>query len=153
MQFNLTDIMSVFKYSWVDFLFTCLGLVFLLVDIGLDVFTVVSFYQEKAYVPLGILLLLLLGSSVLVQIYSLLFYSYDNFERQTRVENCLSKRLLKLLHVFQLGIYFRLYEYLCVFHVATGCFPSVVLCSMCEKKQVVYYFFFFYMWLHTRAPP
>ncbi|XP_035536814.1 XK-related protein 8-like [Morone saxatilis] len=98
---------AVFKYSPVDFLFTCVGLIFLLLDIALDVFAVVSFYLEKAYVPLGFLLLFLVGSSVLVQAFSWLWYSYDDFGRRTKVEKCLSKKVLKLLHVLQLGIYFR----------------------------------------------
>lgn len=99
--------MSVFKYSAVDFLLTCLGLVFLLLDIVLDVFAVVSFYQEKAYASLGFLLLFLLGSSVLVQAFSWLWYSYEDFKRETKVESCLSPCQLRLLHVLQLGIYFR----------------------------------------------
>ncbi|KAF1381868.1 hypothetical protein PFLUV_G00158470 [Perca fluviatilis] len=99
--------MGVFKYSLVDFLFICAGLLFLLLDIGLDIYAVVSFYQEKAYVSLGILLLLLVGSSFLVQAFSWLWYSYEDFERQTKVEKCLSLCQLKILHVFQLGIYFR----------------------------------------------
>lgn len=99
--------MGVFKFSLVDFLFTCVGLVFLLLDIGLDIWAAVSFYQEKAYVSLCVLLLLLIGSSFLVQAYSWLWYSYEDFERQTKVEKCLSRSQLKLLHVFQLGIYFR----------------------------------------------
>lgn len=100
--------MAVFKYNRVDFFFTCLGLIFLLLDIGLDIFAAVSFYQEKEYVSLGFLLLFLLGSSVLVQTYSWLWYSYENFKRDTKVESCLSKGQLRLLHYLQLGIYFRL---------------------------------------------
>lgn len=96
------------KHSPWDILLTCLGLVFLLADIALDTWAVVSFYQEKEYVCLGLLLLFLLGSSVLVQVYSWLWYSYDAFERVTRVEGCLSLPVLKLLHVFQLGTYLRL---------------------------------------------
>uniref|UniRef100_A0A4W6EG42 XK-related protein n=1 Tax=Lates calcarifer TaxID=8187 RepID=A0A4W6EG42_LATCA len=99
--------MAVFKYNRVDFFFTCLGLIFLLLDIGLDIFAAVSFYQEKEYVSLGFLLLFLLGSSVLVQTYSWLWYSYENFKRDTKVESCLSKGQLRLLHYLQLGIYFR----------------------------------------------
>ncbi|XP_023262037.1 XK-related protein 8-like [Seriola lalandi dorsalis] len=99
--------MSVFQYNRVDFFFTCLGLVFLLLDIGLDIFAAVSFYQEKAYVSLSILLLFLVGSSVLVQAYSWLWYSYEDFERQTKVESCLTLSQLRLLHWLQLGIYFR----------------------------------------------
>lgn len=100
--------MAVFKFSLVDFLFTLFGLLFLLLDIALDVFAAVSFFQEKAYVCLSILLLFLVGSSVLVQAFSWLWYSYEDFKRETKVERCLSLSQLKLLHVLQLGIYFRL---------------------------------------------
>ncbi|XP_074468452.1 XK-related protein 8-like [Sebastes fasciatus] len=99
--------MGVFKYSPVDFLFICLGLLFLLLDIVLDIFAVVTFYQEKAYVSLVILVLLLLVSSFLVQAFSWLWYNDEGSERQTKVEKCLSRSQLALLHVLQLGIYFR----------------------------------------------
>ncbi|XP_058475515.1 XK-related protein 8-like [Solea solea] len=99
--------MAEFKYSRVDFILTCLGLVFLVVDIALDIIAVVSFYQEKEYVSLGILLFFLLGSSMLVQAFSWLFYSYENLKRFTKVEKSLSLFQLRLLHVFQLGIYIR----------------------------------------------
>ncbi|XP_073338797.1 XK-related protein 8-like [Pagrus major] len=99
--------MAVFKLSRVDFVFTSLGLVFLLLDIVSDVYAVVTFYNEKAYVCLGFLLLFLVGSSVLVQAFSWLWYSYEDFKRETTVEKCLSPRQLSLLHVLQLGIYFR----------------------------------------------
>lgn len=99
--------MGVFKYSPVDFVFTCLGLIFLLLDIVLDVWAVVSLYQEKAYVSLGVLVLFLVGSSVLVQIFSFLWYSYENFKMETTVGKDLTERQLKVLHVLQLGIYFR----------------------------------------------
>ncbi|XP_030576283.1 XK-related protein 8-like [Archocentrus centrarchus] len=96
-----------FKYSCWDFLFTCLGLPLFLVDIVLDILAAVSFYQEQAYVCLGILLLFLVGSSLLTQAYSWLWYSYDDFNMRTKVEEWPSLRQLKLLHFFQLGIYFR----------------------------------------------
>lgn len=99
--------MGNFKYLCVDFLFTCLGLVFLLLDIVLDILAAVSFYQEKAYVCLSMLVLFLVVSSVLVQAFSWLWYSYEDFQRWTKVEKYLSLTQLKLLHVLQLGIYFR----------------------------------------------
>ncbi|XP_069576972.1 XK-related protein 8-like [Brachyistius frenatus] len=98
---------AVFKYSLLDFLFSCVGLPMFLADIVLDILIAVSFYQDEAYVCLGVLLLLLVGSSVLVQVYSWLWYSYDNFEMKTKFGSKLSYNHLKLLHVFQLGIYFR----------------------------------------------
>ncbi|XP_041664673.1 XK-related protein 8-like [Cheilinus undulatus] len=99
--------MGVFKYSPVDFVLTCLGLIFLLLDIALDVWAVVSLYQEKAYGSLGVLVLFLVGSSVLVQAFSWLWFSYENFKMETTVGKDLTKRQLKVLHVLQLGIYFR----------------------------------------------
>ncbi|KAM8840437.1 XK-related protein 8-like [Spinachia spinachia] len=99
--------MRLFKFSRVDVLLISLGLLSLLLDIVLDVVAAVSFYQEQAYASLGILLLLLLGSSVLVQAFSWLWYSDDKFERTTKVESCLTEGQLKLLHVLQLGSYFR----------------------------------------------
>lgn len=99
--------MGIFTYSRVDFIFTYLGLLFLLLDIGLDIWAVVTFYQEKAHVCLGLLLLFLLGSSALVQAFSWLWYSYDDFERHTSVEKLPSQFQLGLLHLLQLGIYLR----------------------------------------------
>ncbi|XP_071355937.1 XK-related protein 8-like [Trachinotus anak] len=103
----MANTMALFKYSGWDFFFTCLGLVFLLLDIVLDILAAVSLYQERAYVSLGILLLFLVGSSVLVQAYSWLWYRYEDFERETKVEKVLSQSQLRLLHWLQLGIYIR----------------------------------------------
>uniref|UniRef100_A0A3Q3FPF7 XK-related protein n=1 Tax=Labrus bergylta TaxID=56723 RepID=A0A3Q3FPF7_9LABR len=100
--------MGVFKYSPVDFLFTCLGLVFLLLDIVLDVWAVVTLYQEKAYVSFSVLLLFLVGSSFLVQAFSWLWYSYEDFRKYTKVDKYVNEGQLKILHLLQLGIYFRL---------------------------------------------
>ncbi|XP_077404094.1 XK-related protein 8-like [Vanacampus margaritifer] len=100
--------MSVFKFSKVDCFLTYVGLAFLLLDIGLDTGTAVSLYQDEEYVYLGILIFVLLGSSVLVQTYSWLWYTYDDFERVvTKVEKCLSRTQLKAVHFLQLGVYFR----------------------------------------------
>ncbi|KAK9526555.1 hypothetical protein VZT92_015248 [Zoarces viviparus] len=100
--------MGVFKFSPEDFLFTCLGLVLLLLDIVLDIVAVWDFYREEDYATLCILLLLLVGSSVLVQAFSWLWYSYeDEDQRQTTVDKCLSPFMLKFLHVLQLGMYLR----------------------------------------------
>ncbi|XP_061839283.1 XK-related protein 8-like [Nerophis lumbriciformis] len=99
--------MSQFQHSRVDCILTYLGLVFLVSDICLDVGTAVTFYQEEDYVCLGVLLFFLLGSSVLVQVFSWLWYTYEPLERATKVESRISRWQLKILHVFQLGTYFR----------------------------------------------
>lgn len=106
----MTEAMTPFEYSPVDFLFTCVSLPFFLCDIVLDVLAAVSFYKEGAYVFLGVLVACLLGSSLLVQAYSWLWYSYEEFETHTKVENYFTKGWIKLLHLLQLGIYLRLYN-------------------------------------------
>ncbi|XP_045078194.1 XK-related protein 8-like [Coregonus clupeaformis] len=75
---------------------------------GLDACAVVSFYQEEAYVFMGLLVFLLLGSSALVQAFSWLWHHYDKEGTETRTES-LVKNLccLKILHVFQMGVYLR----------------------------------------------
>lgn len=126
--------MSKFEYSPVDFLFTCLGLIFLLLDIVLDIVAVVSLYEEKEYVSLGVLLLFLVGSSVLVQAFSWLWYSYEDFNRETTVEKCVSVTCLKLLHWLQLGIYFRLFELSMI--AEFWCFPSILSFCGCLSQCV-----------------
>lgn len=130
-----------FKLSWVDFLFTVAGLGLLVLDIVLDVYAVVSFYNEKAYVPLGFLLLFLVGSSVLVQAFSWLWYSYEDFKRETKVEKCLSLSQLRLFHVLQLGIYIRLCGFVFCYNFGVSkllqaAFLSALLCSLSGKLGV-----------------
>uniref|UniRef100_A0A671N354 XK-related protein n=1 Tax=Sinocyclocheilus anshuiensis TaxID=1608454 RepID=A0A671N354_9TELE len=62
------------------YLFTLLGLILFLLDIVLDIGTVVSFYQDGAYVYMAVMIVLLLGSSVLLQVFSWLWYS-DSLEK------------------------------------------------------------------------
>ncbi|XP_003447294.3 XK-related protein 8-like [Oreochromis niloticus] len=96
-----------FKCCTRDFLFTCVNLLSFLLDIGLDIWAAVSLYKQEAYVYFSLLLLFLLGSSMLVQVYSWLWYRYDDFKMKTKIEKKPSQCQLKLLHVFQLGIFFR----------------------------------------------
>ncbi|KAL3984130.1 hypothetical protein ACER0C_015755 [Sarotherodon galilaeus] len=96
-----------FKCCTRDFLFTCVNLLSFLLDIGLDIWAAVSLYKQEAYVYFSLLLLVLLGSSMLVQVYSWLWYRYDDFKMKTKIEKKPSQCQLKLLHVFQLGIFFR----------------------------------------------
>ncbi|XP_042080706.1 XK-related protein 8-like [Haplochromis burtoni] len=95
-----------FKCCTQDFLFTCVDLLLFLLDIGVDIWAAVSLYKQEAYVYFSLLLLFLLGSSMLVQVYSWLWYRYDDFKMKTKIEKKPSQCQLKLLHVFQLGIFF-----------------------------------------------
>uniref|UniRef100_A0A3P9HFI9 XK-related protein n=1 Tax=Oryzias latipes TaxID=8090 RepID=A0A3P9HFI9_ORYLA len=77
------DTMAVFTFSPLDFVFSCLGLPLFLADVVLDVIAVVDFYKEEAWVRLSVLLLLLVGSSVLIQVYSWKWYIGDGLHLQT----------------------------------------------------------------------
>ncbi|XP_043073260.1 XK-related protein 8-like [Puntigrus tetrazona] len=90
------------------YLFTLLGLSLFLLDIALDIWTVVSFYQDGAYVYMAVMIFLLLGSSVLLQVFSWLWYS-DSLDRiETNVEKFANQHsLIKPIHFLQLGVYLR----------------------------------------------
>uniref|UniRef100_A0A3B5MN26 XK-related protein n=1 Tax=Xiphophorus couchianus TaxID=32473 RepID=A0A3B5MN26_9TELE len=113
--------------SPVDCLLTTAGLPLFLVDICLDVLAAVEFYKEGSYPSLGVLLVLLIGSSVLVQLYSWLWYSYDHFDMKTRVEES-AKPGLAVLHWVQLGIYVR-----CVQSSSRASGSSC--CSDCDSQE------------------
>uniref|UniRef100_A0A8C1P3W7 XK-related protein n=1 Tax=Cyprinus carpio TaxID=7962 RepID=A0A8C1P3W7_CYPCA len=86
------------------YLFTLLGLLLFLLDIALDIWAVVSFYQDGAYVYMAVMIFLLLGSSVLLQVFSWLWYSDSLDKIETKVEKFAKSHLLiKPSHFLQLG--------------------------------------------------
>uniref|UniRef100_A0A671N3N6 XK-related protein n=1 Tax=Sinocyclocheilus anshuiensis TaxID=1608454 RepID=A0A671N3N6_9TELE len=95
-------------FHLLEYLFTLVGLLLFLLDIALDIWTVVSFYQDGAYVYMAVMIFLLLGSSVLLQVFSWLWYS-DSLEKiETKVETFAKRHLLiKPFHFLQLGVYLR----------------------------------------------
>ncbi|XP_030202275.1 XK-related protein 8 [Gadus morhua] len=109
------------NYSVLDFGFSFLGLAFFLVDIALDIWAAVHFYQEGDFIYLGLLVTMLAGSSVLGQLFSWLWYRYEDWETRTSTEGSVSKRVLQVLHIFQLGVYIR---YAGVLEVAVCSFSS-----------------------------
>lgn len=99
---------STFRYSFRDYLFTWIGLLFFLLDIAMDIWTVVSLYREEAYVFMGLMIFVLLGSSVLLQVFSWIWYSDSMIELETKVEKFAKKKnLIKPFHFLQLGVYLR----------------------------------------------
>uniref|UniRef100_A0A671NBL7 XK-related protein n=1 Tax=Sinocyclocheilus anshuiensis TaxID=1608454 RepID=A0A671NBL7_9TELE len=98
------------KFLYV-YLFTLVGLLLFLLDIALDIWTVVSFYQDGAYVYMAVMIFLLLGSSVLLQVFSWLWYS-DSLEKiETKVETFAKRHLLiKPFHFLQLGVHLRSHD-------------------------------------------
>uniref|UniRef100_A0A8C2J8Q4 XK-related protein n=1 Tax=Cyprinus carpio TaxID=7962 RepID=A0A8C2J8Q4_CYPCA len=55
-------------------------------NFSLDIWAVVSFYQDGAYVYMAVMIFLLLGSSVLLQVFSWLWYSDSLDKIETKVE-------------------------------------------------------------------
>ncbi|KAJ7991892.1 hypothetical protein DPEC_G00288570 [Dallia pectoralis] len=98
------------KSFWSKFKSVFLNLIgpgFFLFDMVVDVWSVVSLYQQEAYIFLGPFVVILLGSSILVNAFSLLWY-LEKDAKETRKERYLKNlRSLKILHVFQLGVPLR----------------------------------------------
>ncbi|CAM4634042.1 unnamed protein product [Leuciscus chuanchicus] len=94
-------------------LFNLVGLLLFLLDIALDIRTVVSFYQDGDYVYMAVMIFLLLGSSVLLQVFSWLWYSDSLDELKTKVETFADRhKLIKPLHFLQLGLYLSMRSFL-----------------------------------------
>uniref|UniRef100_A0A8C1CCM5 XK-related protein n=2 Tax=Cyprinus carpio TaxID=7962 RepID=A0A8C1CCM5_CYPCA len=94
-------------FNLLEYLFTLLGLLLFLLDIALDIWTVVSFYQDGAYVYMAVMIFLLLGSSVLSQVFSWLWYSDSLDKIESKVEKFTKSHLLKPFHFLQLGVCLR----------------------------------------------
>ncbi|XP_067282414.1 XK-related protein 8-like [Pseudorasbora parva] len=96
-----------FRYL-LGYLFTLLGLLLYLLDIALDIKNAVSFYQDGDYMYMAVMIFLLLGSSVLLQVFSWLWYSDSLDKIKTKVEKFAnSHTLLTPLHFLQLGVHLR----------------------------------------------
>ncbi|XP_041096470.1 XK-related protein 8-like isoform X1 [Polyodon spathula] len=106
-------------YSWVDLVFTVLGVCTFLFDLGADLWVAAEFYLYGDYFWFGIVLSFVFVSSALLQMFSWFWYKYDtkleNFNPQTTTETLLLANndnggrcdRLKLVHVFQLGFLLR----------------------------------------------
>ncbi|KAL2080464.1 hypothetical protein ACEWY4_024257 [Coilia grayii] len=91
-----------------------ISVVFFFLDVGLDIWAVKRFYQQQEYISMGVLIFLLLGSSMLLQAFSWLWYNYSiEEERNCLREHAYLKKYLKnrpllgVLHVCQLGVILR----------------------------------------------
>ncbi|XP_036394462.1 XK-related protein 8-like [Megalops cyprinoides] len=97
-----------FSYPVPDFLLTLLGLCLFLFDVALDLHLIASLCLESAYRLVTVVVALLLFSSVLVHIFSWLWYSYEDPDPETRIEHFLRRyHLLGAFHFFQLGVFIR----------------------------------------------
>lgn len=102
------------KYSWLDFVFSVIGVCTFLFDWGCDVWVATEFYSRGDFFWFGVLVGLMVLSSVVVQLFSWFWFKYDRelegFNAKTSSENIFLGNRVKLsclLHVFQLGFFCR----------------------------------------------
>ncbi|XP_059205098.1 XK-related protein 8.3 [Centropristis striata] len=102
------------KYSWIDFVFSVIGVCTFLVDWGSDVWVATEFYCRGELIWFGVLVGLMVLSSVVVQMFSWFWFKYDRelpgFTAHTNGGTVLfgdQVKLFCLLHVLQLGFLCR----------------------------------------------
>lgn len=102
------------NYSWIDFVFSVIGVFTFLVDWGSDVWVATEFYSRGKFFWFGVLVGLMILSSVVVQMFSWFWLKYDRelpgFCGQTGGGIVLFGDQVKfsfLLHVLQLGFLCR----------------------------------------------
>ncbi|XP_030644304.1 XK-related protein 8-like [Chanos chanos] len=96
------------QFSFKNLLLAIVSFFFFLLDVALDMYAIYSFYQEEAYVSLGVLIFVLVGSSVVLQLFSWMWYTKDSQMFEGRVYNFAKNHsLIGILHVLQLGIFLR----------------------------------------------
>ncbi|XP_047014778.1 XK-related protein 8.3 isoform X2 [Ictalurus punctatus] len=103
------------RYSWLDFVFTVIGVCTYVFDVGSDLWLAQEFLRHGHFFWFGLLIGFMLTSSVTVQMFSWFWLKYDLELKtfQTTHKHMIlfgSERRLGLtcfLHVFQLGFFFR----------------------------------------------
>ncbi|XP_030003983.1 XK-related protein 8.3 [Sphaeramia orbicularis] len=102
------------KYSWIDFAFSVIGVCTFLVDWGSDIWVATEFYCRGDFIWFGVLVGLMVLSSVVVQMFSWFWFKYDRelpgFSAETGAGTVLfgdKVKLSCLLHVLQLGFLCR----------------------------------------------
>lgn len=105
---------TISNYSWIDFVFSVIGVFTFFVDWGADVWVATEFYSRGDFFWFGVLVGLMVLSSVVVQMFSWFWLKYDrelsDFCRQTGGGTVLFGDRVKLsclLHVLQLGFLCR----------------------------------------------
>ncbi|XP_056153981.1 XK-related protein 8.3 [Lampris incognitus] len=106
--------MDLTKYSWLDLFFSLIGVCTYLFDWGSDLWVATEFYSHGDFFWFGVLVGLMVLSSVVVQMFSWFWLKYDKelqgFNAQTSADTVLfgdRVKLTCLLHVFQLGFFCR----------------------------------------------
>lgn len=81
-----------------------LSLILLFWNLAANAWAVVSFHQEQKYFSMGLFLFLILSSSMLLQGFSWLWYT----ESSEKMDSNNEVKLINVLHVLQLGVFYRL---------------------------------------------
>ncbi|CAJ1083122.1 XK-related protein 8.3 [Xyrichtys novacula] len=102
------------NYSWIDFAFSVIGVCTFLVDWGSDIWVATEFYSRGDFFWFGVLVGLMVLSSVVVQMFSWYWLKYDRelpgFSAMTGGVTVLFGDRVKLsclIHVLQLGFLCR----------------------------------------------
>ncbi|XP_041096469.1 XK-related protein 8-like [Polyodon spathula] len=99
-----------FKYSCVDFFMTLFGVGSFFFDLGADIWSAGEFYLDGDYHWLGLQLSLIFLSSILVHIFSWIWFNNDTlepgFKPETRTEGWMVKYGF-VFHIVQLGLPLR----------------------------------------------
>lgn len=105
---------TISNYSWIDFVFSVIGVFTFFVDWGADVWVATEFYSRGDFFWFGLLVSLMVLSSVLVQMFSWFWLKYDrelpDHCRQSGGGTVLfgdQVQISGLLHVLQLGFLCR----------------------------------------------
>jgi len=104
-------------YSWLDFVFSVIGVCTFLFDVVSDLWVAKEFYIHGDFMWFGVLVGFMLMSSVVVQLFSWFWLKYDrhlsDFESQASSGNTVlfsearRLKLLLLLHLCHLGYFIR----------------------------------------------
>ena len=89
-------------------LLTLLSTLLFLLDVALDLWAIVSLYEEGEYVYMGVLIALLLCSSIVLHVFSWIWYVDPEISHETNTDKFAFKYgLIGPLHILQLGVFLR----------------------------------------------
>ncbi|KAI4871777.1 hypothetical protein NFI96_014712, partial [Prochilodus magdalenae] len=108
-QARIMEDVLLFHFPVSASLLTLLSTLLFLLDVALDLWAIVSLYEEGEYVYMGVLIALLLGSSIVLHVFSWIWYADPEISHETNTDKFASKYgLIGPLHILQLGVFLRL---------------------------------------------
>lgn len=132
------------KYSCIDFIFSVVGVCTFLADWGSDVWVAAEFYRRGDFFWFGVLVGLMVLSSVVVQMFSWFWLKYDrelpgfssggsSVHAGADTVLCGDRvKLSCLLHVLQLGFLCRYTHTHTLTQMWKCCYISVIISNQCR---------------------